>query len=120
MTLSQDDAFGLSEEKRKGWVLLSVSDEGHPTFGCPACWQRLRVTKKGEALPKQCRHCKKALRAPVIGNHVARAHLERGGHSNLTGNLDELPADEKKVPAFRFRVRAIDEQIKLAARARDR
>lgn len=117
MTLSQDDAFGLSEEKKRGFVLLSISDEGHPTFACPACWERVRVTKRGAALPPACPACKKTLKSPVIGNHVCRAHLVRGGHGNLIGDLADLPPNEKSVPAFRVKVRGLQEELCLAERA---
>lgn len=119
MTLSQEDAFGLSEEKKRGFVLLSISDEGHPTFACPACWERVRVTEPGKALPPACPACKKTLRTPIIENHVCRAHLVHGGHGNLLGNLNDLPQNQKRVPAFKVRVRSLEHEIRVAHRARE-
>ena len=82
-SLSEDEAFGITEERKKEWCLLAVSLEGHPTYMCMGC-HKLRVTveTRGKKLPAKC-GCGRALRAPVVTSREGRMLMVKGGHQNL-------------------------------------
>jgi hypothetical protein len=89
--LSPEDAFGLTEERKKEWCLLSISTEGHPTYGCPGCWkQKLTVVTRGAELPLACASCAKELKRPARIHRFAVPLLVRGGHANLVRGTKEL------------------------------
>ena len=90
--LSNDEAFGLTERKKREWCLLSVSYDGHPTYGCPGCWSRVTVRRPGAKLPSCCAQCKRPLTAPVVRSFMARRLLTQGGHEDLLGDAT-LPED---------------------------
>lgn len=81
--LADDDGFGLTDEQRKQWCLLSVSTDGHPTYGCPGCWQHEVIVERGAELPRTCSTCSKPLTRPSVTFRLAVALMVQGGHRDL-------------------------------------
>ncbi len=69
MTLTVDEAFALTEQRRREWCLLAYEQrDGRwcPIYACSNCYlQRYTIVTPGAVCPEACPKCGKRLSMPV-------------------------------------------------------